>query len=243
MSTNIKENTNSPLNQKETNTNKEEKNLQIGDVITNTEVFLEKNKKALIIILCAIVVVIGGICIYNFWYMPSQEKAAEDEMYAAEQYFMNNDYDKALKGDGKHVGLIAVSEDYSSTKHGKLASFYVGRIYLEQGKYQQAIDYLEKFSPKDNFLASQSKALVGDAYWELNQLDNAIKYYEEASKIKPNNFTTPAILMKLGAAYEVKGDNQKALDCYNLIKTDYPRSVEFQTIEKYISRMETLLGK
>jgi tetratricopeptide (TPR) repeat protein len=243
MSNNGKQNEDSLLNNQETNVNKEDKNLKVGDVITNTEVFLEKNKKALMIIVAAIVVVIGIFCIYNFWYMPSQEKAAEDEMYAAEEYFVNNDYDKALKGDGKHVGFIAVSEDYSHTKHGKLASFYIGRIYLDQGKYQQAVDYLEKFSPKDAFMASQSKALLGDAYWEMNQLDKAIEYYNKAAEINPNNFTTPAILMKLGAAYEVKGNNQKALDCYKKIKSDFPRSVEFQMIEKYISRMETLLGK
>ncbi|MBR1627435.1 MAG: tetratricopeptide repeat protein [Bacteroidales bacterium] len=221
----------------------EEKNLQIGDIISKTEQFIERNKKTLIAIVAIIVVVIVVFSLYKFWYMPSQEKKAENELFAAQQYFAQEDYNKALKGDGKHQGLIAVSEDYSSTKQGKLAKYYIGIIYLQQGKFQEAIDNFEGFKPKDVFMASQTKALIGDCYWELNNVDKAISYYNDATKKNPNNFTTPVILMKLGAAYEVKKDFQKALDCYNQIKKDYPRSPEFAEIEKYISRMEGLLNK
>ncbi len=226
-----------------TNAEKEEKNLQIGDIISKTELFIEKNKKTLIIVVAAIVVVVAAFCLYRFWYMPSQEKKAENEMFTAEQYFLQNDYTKALKGDGKHAGLIAISEDYSSTRHGKLAKYYLGIIYLEQGKYQQAIDEFEGVKPQDEFLPSQVKALIGDCYWELNNVDKAISYYNDAVKEKSNNFTTPVILMKLGAAYEVKKDFKKALDCYNQIKKDFPTSPEYREIEKYISRMEGLLNK
>ena len=227
----------------QSNLGKEEKNLQIGDVIGKTEMFIDKNKKTLIIVVAAIVLIIAVLCLYKFWYMPSQERNAENDMYAAEQYFMQEDYNKALKGDGKHPGFIAVSEDYSRTKHGKLAKFYIGRIYLEQGKYQEAIDNMVKFHPKDAYMASQVKALIGDAYWELNNLDKAILYYNDAAKENPNLFTTPAILMKLGAAYETKKDYKKALDCYNTIKKDYQRSYEYGQIEKYINYCEGLLGK
>lgn len=238
----MEENSQNVANVKQ-NAEKEEKNLQIGDIISKTELFIEKNKKTLIIIIAAAVILIAAFCLYKFWYMPSQEKKAENEMFAAEQYFIQEDYNKALKGDGKNVGLIAISEDYSSTKHGKLAKFYIGRIYLEQGKYQDAIDNFEGFNPKDAFMASQNKALIADAYWELNNVDKAISYYNDAVKQNPNNFTTPVILMKLGAAYEVKKDFNKALECYKQIKTDYPRSPEYSQIEKYISRAEALLGK
>ncbi|MBP3253813.1 MAG: tetratricopeptide repeat protein [Bacteroidales bacterium] len=225
------------------NAEKQDKNLQIGDIISKTQLFIEKNKKTLIIIVSAIVLLVVAFCLYKFWYVPSQEKNAENEMFAAEYYFMQEDYNKALKGDGKHAGFIAISEDYSRTRHGKLAKFYIGRIYLEQGKYQEAISYFEGFNPKDAFMASQNKALIADCYWELNNLDKAISYYNDAASTEPNNFTTPAILMKLAAAYEVKKDFKKALECYNKIKTEYPRSPEFAQIEKYISRMEALLGK
>jgi tetratricopeptide (TPR) repeat protein len=243
MSTNDKENKESLLNNKETHNTKEDKNLQVGDVITNTEVFIEKNKKIISIVAIAIVVVVAGILAYKYLYLEPKEKSAQNEIYAAQQYFAIEDYQKALNGDGKHLGFIAISDEYSSTKAGKLADFYVGRIYLEQGKYQNAIDYLKKFSPKDAYMSSQVKALIGDAYCELGNTDEAIKFYNESADINPNDFTTGATLMKLGQVYEMKGDNQKALDTYKRIKKDFPQSYEFREIEKYISRMETLLNK
>ncbi|MBR1769310.1 MAG: tetratricopeptide repeat protein [Bacteroidales bacterium] len=218
-------------------------NLQVGEVVARTEQFIDKNKKTLLICLLAIVAVVVIVCLYSFWYVPSKSKDAADAMFFAEQYYAQRDYDKALKGDGKHAGLIEIADDYKRTKQGKLASYYVGRIYLEQGKYKEALDYLKAFSPKDAYMASQAKALVGDCYMELNQLDDAVSYYKTAAKTKPNDFTTPAILMKLGAAYEMKKDYQSALDTYKSIKADYPATPEYQNIEKYISRMETLLGK
>lgn len=218
-------------------------NLQVGDLVLKTEQFIDKNKKTLIITLSAVVVVIVAVCLYAFWYIPSQSKEAANAMFAAEQYYVQRDYDKALKGDGKHAGFIAVSEDYSSTKQGKLAKYYVGRIYLEQGKFKEALDYLKAYSPNDAYMSSQVKALVGDCYMEMNQIDDAIKYYKIASKKHPNDFTTSAILMKLATAYEMKKDYNSALETYKTIKSDYPQTPEFQQIEKYISRMETLIGK
>ncbi len=228
----------------ENNGNLEKKeNLQVGDMLAKTEQFIDKNKKTLLIILLAVVAVVVVICLYSFWYLPSKANEAANAMFAAEQYYAQGDFDKALKGDGKHTGFIAISDDYSSTKQGKLAKYYVGRIYLEQGKYKEALDYLKAFNPKDAYMASQAKCLVGDCYMELNQVDDAIESYKKASTTKVNDFTTPAILMKLATAYEMKKDYKSALDTYKQIKTNHPASPEFQQIEKYITRMETLLEK
>ncbi len=218
-------------------------NLSVGEVVLKTEKFIDKNRKTLLIALGVVVVVVVAVCLYSFWYIPAQEKEAANSMFFAEQYYIQKDYDKALKGDGKHAGFVAVSEDYSATKQGKLAKYYVGRIYLEQGKYKEALDYLKAYNPKDAYMSSQSKALVADCYIELNQIDDAIKYYKQASKKNPNDLTTPAILMKLASAYEMKKDYESALEAYRTIKIDFPTSPEFQQIEKYISRMETILGK
>ncbi|MGP1515693.1 MAG: tetratricopeptide repeat protein [Bacteroidales bacterium] len=225
------------------NIEKEEKNLQVGNIISRTEVFIDKNKKIIIGIVVAVLVIAATILLYNSWYIPSQEKNAENEIFAAQQYFAQEDYAKALNGDGKHQGLIAISENYSSTKQGRLAKYYVGIIYMKQGKFNDAIKYLEGFKPDDKFMPSQIRSLIGDCYWELNNLDEAISNYKKAAEKNPNNFTTPVILMKLGAAYEVKKDFQKALDCYTQLKKDYPRSPEYSQVEKYIARMETILNK
>ncbi len=52
------------------------------------------------------------------------EKEASEEMYIAEFYFQNNDFDKALNGDGQFSGFISVASDYTSTDAANLANYY-----------------------------------------------------------------------------------------------------------------------
>ena len=81
--------------------------------------------------------------------------------------------------------------------------------------------------------------MIGDCYIELNNIDNAIKNYKNAIS-KPNEMTTPFVLLKLGLAYEMNKDIKKALDTYRILKKDYPSSMEAREIDKNISRLENL---
>ena len=219
--------------------NHEDKSFNVGELVSSSEQFLEKNRKVIIIILAVVVLGIGGFFAYKYLYAAPREKNASAELFAAQQYFQNEDFEKALKGDGKHGGLLNIIDEYGSTKSGKLASYYAGVIYLQKGEYQKAIDYLSDFSTDDVFMKYQTKALLGDAYAELNQLDKAISYYKEAVK-GDNDLSTPFVLMKMGQIYEMQNKNKEALDCYKQIKKDYPSSMEYREVEKYISRIEAL---
>jgi len=92
------------------------------------------------------------------------------------------------------------------------------------------------------FLIPAALALgaIGDAYMEKNEVDEAITYYEKATKEKPNNFTTPILMMKLAAALESKGNYKDSKEVYLKIKKEYPASGEAQQAEKYIARAEAL---
>ncbi|MBP1630763.1 MAG: Tetratricopeptide repeat-containing protein [Bacteroidetes bacterium] len=217
----------------------EHKDLAVGEVITNAEHFIEKNQKIILIVIAAIVLVIGGYFGYKKLYAEPREATAAAELFAAEQYFKNDDMEKALKGDGKNLGLVAFIDKYGSTKSGNLANFYAGCAYMSKGEFQKAIDFLEDFNAEDAFLGNQSKSLIGDCYMELNKVDDAINSYNKALE-NPNDMTTPFNLYKLGLAYEVKKDNAKALEAYKKIKTDFPNSAEAREIEKYIVRLENL---
>jgi hypothetical protein len=51
------------------------------------------------------------------------------------------------------------------------------------------------------------------------------------------------LLMKAGMAYEIAGNNDKALEAYTRIKEEYLRSNEGREIEKYIARIKALPKK
>ena len=163
----------------------------------------------------------------------------QEELFAAQKYFEQEDFKKALEGDGKHAGLLSIIDEYGSTKGGSLANYYVGNIYLRQGEYNKAIEFLSNYKGNDKIISAQVKALIGDAYAELGQLDKAINNYKDALKTK-NIMTTPFVLLKLGQVYEMQKNNAEALNCYKQIKTEFPESIEYREVEKYISRLENL---
>ena len=222
------------------NKNTEDKNLAIGEVISKTEMFVSKNKKAFYIAVIAILAIVGGWFAYQYFIVAPREKAAVADMYPIQNYFAMGDYDKVLKGDGKYIGAIAFLDTYSSGRHSNMVKYYAGVAYLQKGEYQNAINYLSKVKFEDLLAAPLAKMLLADAYAELNQWDNAIKYYEQAAKYD-NEMTAPFALLKLGEVYEIKKDYAKALEVFKRIKKDYFRSTEYQEVEKYISRIEALL--
>ncbi|MDR1005763.1 MAG: tetratricopeptide repeat protein [Bacteroidales bacterium] len=224
------------------NNKTENKNLAVGEVITKTEIFIERNKKLLSIIAIAIVLIVGGwLAYYNFVAIPKEKNAAAD-LFPIQHYFGTKDYDKVLNGDGKHMGAIAFIDTYGSGKSSNLAKYYAGVAYVNKKDFQKALDYLEDAKFNDLLLAPIAKMLIGDCYAELKQNDKAIKYYEQSATYD-NDMTSPAALMKLGSLYQMNKEYEKALDAFKKIKQDYPRSMEYQEVEKYISQTEALLNK
>ena len=60
-----------------------------------------------------------------------------------------------------------------------MATYSSGMIYLHLGEYELAIDFLEDFSSSDPLLAPLALGGIGDAFAELDQLSDALKYYEK----------------------------------------------------------------
>ena len=150
----------------------------------------------------------------------------------------NENYATALNGDDENPGFLDIVSKYGSTKSGKLAAYYAGLCYMKEGNYNNAIDYLKKYTNDDKILAPMSLGLIGDCYLQLGDQQHAVSYYEKATKKSPNDFTTPMYLSKLGMTYEIMGNNAKALETYKTLKKDYPQSNEAFEISKNIANLE-----
>ncbi len=222
---------------------KQDDNLQeVENALTKSEQFIEDNQKILTIVIGVIVVVIAGYLGFTKLYVAPKEKAAQEEMFFAEQYFEKDSFNLAINGDGTNPGFLDIIEDYSATPAGNLANYYVGVSYLHLGQYEDALEYLNDFSTDDLVLAPVLEGAKGDCYAELNQADKAISAYKKAYEMK-NEFTTPVFLLKAGQLMETQGEYSDALGVYTQIKDDYPTSTEARTIDKYIARVEMELKK
>lgn len=209
-----------------------------SDQLGRTEKFVSENRKSLLIIVSSVAVLVLLYIGYTKFYLAPREQDAVNQMFRAQEYFRNDSLDKALNGDGNYKGFLAIMEEYDGTKSANLANYYAGLIYLQKAEYEKAIEHLEQYSAKDEITSVQAIGLVGDAYSELKQYDKAIKYYREAVRTNANSFTTPLYLMKLAQVYTATDDRQKAVECYEQIKTDYWQFAQTQNIDAYIARLE-----
>jgi tetratricopeptide (TPR) repeat protein len=224
--------------------NSKEENPQglknVEETLTRTEHYLEENYKTLLIVL-GVAVVLVGLFYLGRIYLNKKNNEAQSQMFMAEKWLEMDSLKLALNGDGNYLGFLDIAKNYKMTRAGNLAKYSAGVCYLHLGQYNEAIDYLSKYSKKDKVIGSLATGATGDAYVELGDLDKGIAKYIEAADYAQNSFNTPIFLMKAGEIYELQQKYGEALKLYERIKNEYPESTEGSSIEKYIARVKLLI--
>jgi len=217
----------------------------LDETASKSEQWVEKNQRPIFIGLIAIAVVILGYLAYNKYILEPNEIEAADELAFPKKYFeeaqsssvaVDSLYNLSLNGaDGKY-GLIDIAEQYGNTKAGNLAKYMSGIAYLNIGDYENAIENLSDFSSDDEMLGALALGNIGDAFSEINQPEDALKYYLDAANFKDNNFTTPLYLFKAGNIAMTLQEYDKAEKSFTKIKDEYAKSDEAKNINIFIQR-------
>lgn len=227
--------------------NKTEQVLEATENINNREAFFMKYKKAILIAVAAIIVVIAGVFLYISQISGPREEKASTALSKGQTYFNNEMFEQAVNGDGAgFVGFAKLADEYSGTKAGNLANLYAGLCYANLGKWAEAQKSLDAFSTEgDQMISPASLAALGDAYAHLNQLDKAVDAFKKAADMADskaeddtNNSLSPIFLIKAGEVLESQGKKDEALKIYQDIKKKYVNSMLVQSaeIDKYIER-------
>ncbi len=212
--------------------------------------YYEKNKNIVNYVGGGLILIIGLFIGYKYYWLPGKEAEASDEIFYAQSLFEKDSFNLALNGGPQvrfsqgvkpMMGFAKIAEEYSYTKVGTLAHFYAGVCNIQLGKFEEAIKNFEKYDLNDEMLQPLAYGGIGDAYMELNKLEEGIKFYLKAANEKNNNFTTPLFLKKAGLALELKKNYAEALELFSRIKKEFPTSNEARDIEKFIARENTLL--
>jgi len=219
------------------NQNQEDQLKTIEESLTKAEMYVEKNKNNLMVVVVAIAVGFSAFFGYDRFYVQPNEENAATEMYTAEKNFELGKFQEALDGDEQFAGLLEIIESYGSTNSGNLAEYYAGISYLKLGDAEAAIEHLDNFSSDDEMLAPIAKGAIGDAFSELGQNEEALNYYITAAELRTNDFTTPVFLMKAANVAYSLGDKKQALSLYTRIQDEFSTSREGQNIGKYITRI------
>jgi TolA-binding protein len=211
--------------------------------LSGFEEYLEKNKKLLGVLAITVLAVVGGFFGYR-WYMDSQNQEAEDAMFQAVYYFESDSLDKALNdGKGGKMGFLSIAENFGGTKSGKLAHFYAGAIYLKKAKYQDAIDHLKQYDGGDLLITPRADCMLGDAFLELDDKEQALEYYKKAALHAPNKFFSPRYLMKAALVQELMNRYDDAINTYTQVVEKYNDTQESSEANKLRARLQQMTGK
>ena len=215
--------------------------LNVEEALTQSEAFLIKNKKPIIGVVVAIIVIIAGVTLYKNLYAQPREEKAQAALYMGQQYFETNNFEQALNGDSiGYAGFLKVADEYSGTKAANLAKAYAGICYAKLGKTQEAIDMLNGFDGNDQMVAPAIKGAIGNCYAQLGDLDKAASTLLDAAGQADNNTLSPIFLMQAGEILVKQGKYDEAIEAYTTIKDKYFASYQAMNIDKYIEQAKLL---
>ncbi len=119
---------------------------------------------------------------------------------------------------------LNISENMKDTSTTAYALNRIGNIYMELGDYEKAIEYYTK--SKDLFqsigdigMYHNEVSNIGNIFYLMRSPDSALYYQQmvyDASLINAdrNSYTRPEIMFRMGNAYTLRGDAEKALVYY-----------------------------
>ena len=212
---------------------------EIDETIKVSTSFIEKNFKTLAAAIGGVLAVIIIALVVNQYYIQPKKADAADNIAVAQQLFIAGNYEQALNGDGTNPGFLQVIDQYGSTPSGNIARLYAGLCYAHTDKAEEAVKFLEDYDLCDDQMVSNAAlAALGNCYAQLGQNEKAASTLLKAAKRANSTTLSPLFYLQAGQIYESLGNKDEALKCYEIIKNDYPQSMQRQDIDKYIERVK-----
>jgi tetratricopeptide (TPR) repeat protein len=214
---------------------------------SRTEEWVAKNQKFIFIGIAAVALAVVGYFAYDRFVETPKEVTAAEDMFQAQQYFeqavnaptaSDSLFNLALKGGEGKSGFLGIIENHAGTDAANLAHYYAGTAYLNTGKYKDAVSHLEEFTSKDEVLTAMAKGATGDAFAQLKNNEEALKFYAEAAKATANDLITPRFLFKAGQTALALNKKEEALKYFKEIQDKYSTSQEGATIDAYVAMAE-----
>lgn len=207
------------------------------NALSKSETFFLKYKKAIIGGVIAIVAIIALWIIIDMFVITPNRVKGQEALAKGQSYFANDQMQQALQGDSTgFAGFAKLAEEYSG-QNANLANLYTGLAYAQEGKWTEAVEYLEKYKDQgDEMVSPAAEGALGNAYAHLNKLDEAVKHLKSAAKRADNNSLSPTFLIQAGEILESQGKKEEALELYQQVKDKYFNAMQYQNIDAYIER-------
>ncbi len=218
----------------------DEQLVDIVEAKEQTGDFFENNKNLILGVIFLLIAAVVGFLVYKYMFQQPKMEAAKAAIYQAEKQFQRDSFALALENPGADAeGFLDIIDNYGGTPTANLAKLYSGISYLNLGRYEDAIDYLNSYSASGTYGPIVKNGNLGDAHSELGNLDKAMSFYSKATSVSEDALLTPYYLYKLGLLAKRNGDNSKAVSALEKIKKNYPKSEEARKVDAIIAELSS----
>lgn len=215
--------------------------VNLEELYSGTEVFLEKNRKAIISLLAAVIGIFIGYFGFNHFYVEPKEKAADSAMVQPDLYADIDSIERAVVGNGEFMGYEEIATSHAGTKAAKRAHYWCGVYYRDIKKdYQTALDHFKEADFSDDALSVMVTGCIGDMYVELGNLEEGASWLEKAARAamgsNSKDYSAPFFNLKAAKVYIELGKNDKAIGLLKTTADNFDNSSpEFGESEKLLA--------
>ncbi len=174
---------------------------------------------AIVLLLCA-----GGGTFFWMQHQKTSEEEAALQLSRVAPFLDRGEYKTAINGAAKIPGLKKISDDYSGTPSGNMATLLLANAYYSIKDFDSALKVFKAVSIENKDLAAAALAGTADSYVGKNQMGLAAESYQEASKKAENTVLKAQYLAHAADSYQALNQLQKASELYTRIIADYPGS-------------------
>lgn len=207
--------------------------LNIDEVYTKSEQFVDKNRKPLTFGISGLAIAILAVLGYQSFIVAPAEASAEEASWKAESYFEMDSLDLAAFGDGYDAGLEEIMLNEPGTAAGQRAAYRMGIFHRDAGAYDEAIAAFEQVNFDDDVVGILSIGNMGDCYVELGDYSKALDQFESAASKAASGLAetvlAPMFLYKAAIVQIEMGDPTGAKGNLDQIVSNYPKSQQFSS--------------
>lgn len=139
---------------------------------------------------------------------------------------------EAIAGNDSTATVLYAEAAKAGFKSGNRAKAETGIRLYRDGKYEEAIKYLDDCTLDDEVAAAGVYSLKGDCYANLEQYDKAISCYKKAVSVANKNpEAVPFFLVKEANIYRAQGNYADEAKAYKEIIDEYPSYVQSTRVD------------
>lgn len=209
-------------------TNQEETIVNVDELYSKSEQFVDKNRKQLTLGLggaAALILIVIG---YSSLVVAPKNTAAEEAAFMAEHYFAKDSADLAMLGDGLNAGLEEILSDHSGTPAAARAAFELGIMHRDAARFDEAVEAFNQAGFSDNVFGPLTDANIGDCLVELGDLEGAEGHFASAASRAASGLAakalSPMCSYKRALVLIELGNEDKARGVLEDLAEDFPNS-------------------